>query len=265
MNKVYELNSAARRLLAFLHDWHLKAQGGPFSIGPCEETFQACSLDADAYRAAAGRLVTKDLAEWFGAGGSMTVTRYGIQVAEDEQLLDSELPVIARRMLALDLAPDVGESLAEVRQSALDFVSDQALQAILRRDLEELVSAVSAGLDKSVAMLAGSIMEAVLVDVIDRRPDLAQGYMGKKKFPSDASIDKLVEIAVAENLLDSLATSLVDSIKDYRDLIHPDRERRLRTKLDGATTASLLALLRLVLRSLHDARSQGRIDNYMAK
>lgn len=264
MNKTQELNASARRLLAFLYDWHIKVHGRLYGIGPCEETFQACNLDEDTYRAASTRLTSKDIAKWI-SGHSITITPYGIEVAEDEHLLDMHLPIAPKRAVTGNIAPDIRESLAEIRQSALEFVSDDSFQAILRRDLEELVSAVSANLNKSVAMLAGSIMEAVLVDIIGRRPDLAQSYMGKKKFPADASLDKLIEIAVAESLLDSLAMSLVSSIKDYRDLIHPDRERRERIKLDGATTASLLALLRLVLRSLHEARTHGRIEDYISK
>ena len=89
--------------------------------------------------------------------------------------------------------------------------------------------------------------------------------MGKgRKWPRDASIDELVDFAVHFKLLDGSAKGLVLHIKDFRDLIHPDRERRVRAKVDGATTSSVLALLRVVVRDLHAAKSDGRLDSFIA-
>jgi hypothetical protein len=265
-SEVHELNGAARRLLDYLHRWHLDAGGGPFRIGPCNETFQACGLDAVTYRSAAGRLVHAGLGAWAGTGGVMTITSEGVRAAENSEALDDALP-IARAARVAEIPRDVAESLADVRQTALDFVSDDDLRTIIERDLAELEEAVGAGLHKSTALLAGSIAEALLLDVLDRRRDIAQSHFGKKKFPADASIEHLVGIATEPDvaLLDGLAATLVISIKDYRDLVHPDRERRIRARLDGATTSGLLALLRLVVRSLADAQTAGRIDAYVAK
>jgi hypothetical protein len=265
MAEVLELNAAGRRLLAYLHGWHVRACGGPFHVGPCRETFDACGFDENQYMSAARWLVSKGLGKWSGLGGVVTITDDGVDVAQDEDLLDRELPLAPRRAPPAEIPRDVADNLKEVRRTALDFVADTELRDILARDIEELEAAIAGGLHKSTALLAGSIVEAMLVDVIDQRRDLAQAYMGKKKFPAEASIDHLVGIGIAEQLIDKLAEAVASSIKDYRDLIHPDRERRSRVRLDGASTGALVALLRLVVRSLHDAHQDGRISAYLNK
>lgn len=265
-NEVYELNALARTLLAYLHRWHLKGNGRPFTVAPNAQTFGETGLDKDTYDRAKGRLFTKQLGKPSGTGGVMTITPRGVDVAEDPDLLDSELPVAPRVRAAFDVPRDVADSLAEVRATALDFVSDAELRAIIERDLGELSDAVNNGMHKSTALMAGSIVESLLLDVAALRPDLADSYLPKnKKFPADASIDHLVAIVVGEGMLDKAAHQLVTTVKDYRDLIHPDRERRVRAKVDGATTSTILALLRLVVRSLADAKTSGRIAAFVKK
>ena len=92
---VRKLNEDARRLLAFMHAVYMRAGGGLICVGPIEETFRETGLDQERYMAAANRLITKSLAEWFTMGGTVKFTDYGIQVAEDDGMQDYELPVEA--------------------------------------------------------------------------------------------------------------------------------------------------------------------------
>ncbi len=92
--EVRTLNERARRLLAFLHGWSLRAGGRPFSVSPHDpKTLKATGLNAEGYMQAAHRLIHKGLAEWMAMGGQLTITSYGITVAEDEEQLEYELPV----------------------------------------------------------------------------------------------------------------------------------------------------------------------------
>jgi len=261
----YELNEKARALLSLLYRCHVQNAGRPFGVSPRQEAFTACGFANGAeFKRASSWLIRKNLAKYMGMG-PVTITSYGAEVAGNPAALDEALPIAPPSLASQSIPGDVAESLQDIRRIAINFVSDADFQNIMERDIIELECAVANSLHKSVALLAGSIVEALLADVVGRRPDLARSYMGRKTFPADASIDKLVEIAVGESLIESLAASLVASIKDYRDLIHPDRERRTRAKVDRPTTFALLSLLRLVLRDLDDANRDGRIAAYQAK
>lgn len=265
--RVYDLNRDARSLLTYLHKWHLDGGGRPFYVGPCDETFSACSLDDESYRAAARRLIEKDLGKWAGGGGAMTITRQGVRSAEDHRLIEALLPVGAQSTPGQPLLqPDIASAIAEVRDVARDIIIDEALREIVERDSHELEAAVAHGLHKSAALLTGSIIEAVLLGVCERNRTIAATHMKQgKDFPEKATIEKLVEIARDEGLIRDLAGDVAATVREYRDLIHPDRERRTRPKVDDAMSGALLALLRVVVRDIRDAMADGRVEAYEAK
>jgi predicted nucleotide-binding protein len=91
--QVDDLNRRARRLLGFLHEYHLKVNGQLFRIGRCAETFDATGLDETTYMQTAQRLIDRGFAEWFASGGAIKVTPQGIRAAEDLDQLAYDLPV----------------------------------------------------------------------------------------------------------------------------------------------------------------------------
>ena len=96
MNEEQVLNAKARKVLAYLRLWAVKAGGGPFSVTPSDpDTLKSTGLDGEEFMRAGGWLVRKSLAEWFTAVG-LTITSYGLQVAGDDRILDYELPVGAK-------------------------------------------------------------------------------------------------------------------------------------------------------------------------
>lgn len=263
--RVVDANEKARRVLKALHHYHLEHAGAAWHLyveGPNDELLKVLDLDETGWRAATARLVDKGLAEWVGAG-SVTSTPYGIEVAEDDGMLDAELPVGPRARG--DVEPTTASALAEITGVALAFVADDAIREIVERDRRELELAVAHGMHKSAALLAGSISEALLLDVCDRNRVISASYLpAKKRFPEDASLGLLIEIGEKEGLLSDLAHPLL-RLKDYRDLVHPDRERRLGVQVDAATSGALVQLLRLVLRDLAAAADDGRIEGFAAR
>ncbi|MBN8609159.1 MAG: hypothetical protein J0L92_01140 [Deltaproteobacteria bacterium] len=154
----------------------------------------------------------------------------------------------------------------------LGFLDDEALHRIVVRDLAELAGATASGLHKSALLLCGSVLEAVLVDVLDRNRAVATTYMGRKKFPDDASLPKLIEIAGdasllpdGRHLLSETAIGLARTITDHRDLIHPNAETRARIRIDAQTTQAMITLLGLVVRDLSEADGRGDIKAYADK
>lgn len=162
-------------------------------------------------------------------------------------------------------------SVADLRES-LGFLSDGVLRDIVERDLAELETAISNGLNKTTLLLCGSVLEASLIDVLDRRRDIASTFLKRKKFPDEASLDDLLSIAGTENLpgdglriLTETAISLGIAVKDHRDLIHPHREVRSGIKVDSDTAKSMIHLLRLVVRDLRIAHEKGVLKLYEDK
>lgn len=162
--------------------------------------------------------------------------------------------------------------VSDLRES-LGFLSDGILRDIIERDLAELETAIRNGLNKATLLLCGSILEASLIDVLDRRHDIASSlFLKKRKFPDDASLDDLLGIAGTKDLpgdglriLTETAVSLGCAVKDHRDLIHPHREVRSGIKVDSDTAKNMIHLLRLVIRDLRIAHEKGVLRLYEDK
>jgi hypothetical protein len=80
-------------------------------------------------------------------------------------------------------------------------LTDPALRSIVERDIAELAQALSAGLAKSSFLLAGSVLEGALLDVLIQKPAVAGSYFPKRTFPKDFSLKDLIEVAEGEQLL----------------------------------------------------------------
>ena len=154
----------------------------------------------------------------------------------------------------------------------LGFVADHDLAGVVTRDLSELGRVTGVGGSKSSLLLCGSVLEAILVDVLDRNRAVAGSYMGRRKFPDDASLNDLIRIASDAKLIDdtryllsSTAAGMAGTITEHRDLIHPHAELRGRMRVDNATVEAMIHLLGLVVRDLAEAEARGDIAAYAAK
>lgn len=147
----------------------------------------------------------------------------------------------------------------------LEFLADEKLEKICKRDLNELGQSLSSECWKAALLLCGSILEAVLLDVVGRRSDLAAPYRKKWSFPDDASLGDLIAIAGDFDLLSTTAKGLAGTITEHRDLIHPRAEARGGMKVDKTTARALAHVLDIVTRDLADAEARGAIDAFMNK
>ena len=92
-DELRELNGMARRLLAYLLLNAVKGGGRPFTTSPDDPAMLShTSLNREDYMKAATWLIRKRLAKWLGSGGVLLITDYGIQVAENDSLIDRQLP-----------------------------------------------------------------------------------------------------------------------------------------------------------------------------
>lgn len=165
---------------------------------------------------------------------------------------------------------DAGSTIAE---TVLPFVVDAVLARMVARDLAELDSAIAAANVKSAIVLSGSILEAVLLDVLGRNEHEVRSRL-RKKWPDNASARDLIEVAASTviALADGTTTALLSPLTakksivvvDHRNLIHPRAEVRGGSTLDMNTVSTMRGVLGEVLRDLREAHIKGALDDYRA-
>ncbi len=132
--------------------------------------------------------------------------------------------------------------------SQFDFVGDESLRASLDADYGELQKCLHAEAWKSVHVLAGSIIEAILIDYL-----LAIGY--NKTEPLKMSLDQAIQACKDENVIISRTAELSNVIRSYRNLIHPGRAIRLNDTVDAETAKVSDALVRIVIQDISSRKS----------
>jgi|CXWL01.1.fsa_nt_gi hypothetical protein len=118
---------------------------------------------------------------------------------------------------------------------ALAFIKDKALRAIAERDLQSLNATSMAEETKSVLILGGSVIEAVLLDILERDPGLTTAAAAKqpkpasfKSQPNDWDFFQMVDVCGPTGLSATSAatTDLAHKVRWWRNFVHPDRERK---------------------------------------
>ena len=110
----------------------------------------------------------------------------------------------------------------------------------LKSDFEELQRAANHGLRKSALLLAGSITEALL---LSRHPDRSDRGPGLRQLIGQARQQKLFG---HDTLLQ------LETLANYRDLIHPRAQRRSRIRPNDVRIRVAITALELLCEELQD-------------
>jgi hypothetical protein len=146
----------------------------------------------------------------------------------------------------------------------LQFVTDPLLRDNLRRDLSSTRSMLDHGEFKGATVLAGSVIEALLLDALlrlsqpDRDAALAKWKLADRRssdppppktLPSDLGdwkLSWLVWIAHWADVISERVASGADDARDFRNLIHPGKTLRTGAPADeGTASMALGAALRI--------------------
>lgn len=123
-----------------------------------------------------------------------------------------------------------------------DFVTDEELRASLEADAKEMAACLQAEAYKAAVVLAGSIVEAVLIDHLD-----SIGYKHPSGRPLvELDLGQLIAAARSGGQLSTKAADLASAIKTFRNLIHPGRLIRLQEAVDADTAAIAGHLVNIV-------------------
>jgi hypothetical protein len=131
----------------------------------------------------------------------------------------------------LDLYAGIG-SQGSLR--SFGFVTDPGLRDIIERDYKELSLILLPGRAwKSTVVMAGSILEAILTDLL-KNPANASRAVSAKRAPKKKNLaagewklHELIEVSVELGFLPSDRAALFDQLlRDYRNFVHPLKEIR---------------------------------------
>jgi hypothetical protein len=177
-----------------------------------------------------------------------------------EQVLREEKTGEARSILeALErLGP--GLHPANVDQLNFNFVSGRPLREVLRQDFVEAQLSFGAGAFKATALLAGALIEGMLLDALqspdtkanDKYPQAVQGFprAGGEIDWDRVSLTQLIKAGVELSLLTETEQRFAAGARDYRDTVHPNAEVRQRVRAKKEEAELLLALVKLTYRNL---------------
>lgn len=154
----------------------------------------------------------------------------------DGVFLRSDMPeyeeLAERTLKVLDMYGGEG-SRAETR--SFDFISDADLRAIVERDYKELsLILLPGGAWKSTVVMAGSLSEAILYDIMTSNSAIKSQAMSSNCAPKTKRIDKdgwslhdLIEVAGDIGVLPPERVKAFDQVlRDYRNFVHPKKEIR---------------------------------------
>jgi hypothetical protein len=149
-----------------------------------------------------------------------------------------------------ELDQDESSPIFETRE--FPFIADGNLRAILKRDYSEIQRAFVAKCWKSVIILCGGAIEAMLTDLLLKNNSQAQSSprAGKGADITKWGLSELIEVAVDLDLVTSGAQKLSHSVRDYRNLIHPGNELRNKLTFDAEEAKIALEIMHIMHRDL---------------
>jgi hypothetical protein len=130
----------------------------------------------------------------------------------------------------------------------IDFITDEALRASLETDLRELDSSLEHRNYKAVHVLAGSVVEALLVDHV------ASANLTDRDAALRADLSALIATCRAANVISQRTADLSSVIRSYRNLIHPGRVVRMEESVNQSTASVARALVDIVVAEISATR-----------
>ncbi len=158
------------------------------------------------------------------------ILRMNIRGYGDDHLHQSGLPNMDHLQRVLNHYAGTGSS-AKIR--SFNFISSVDLKRIIERDYRELsLILFPAGAWKSTVVLAGSILEAILVDQLTATPEVKELVKACPKTPKTKRIEKgqwsmyqLINVATEVGILPKDRVNAIDvTLREYRNVIHSDVE-----------------------------------------
>jgi hypothetical protein len=163
------------------------------------------------------------------------------------------LAYLASALARLKVEIDVPESTPVTETREFSFINDPELRRVLERDYGEIQRAYIAKCWKSVIILSGGAIEAILTDLLLQDPSRAKAAT---KAPSKPDITRwdlaeLINVSVELGLISPGAEKLSHPVREYRNLVHPGNEIRSGLTFDAEEARIALEVLHIIHRDLY--------------
>lgn len=130
-----------------------------------------------------------------------------------------------------------------------NFITIPELRQCLESDYKELQACLKAEAWKAVHVLAGSIVEAVLIDALS-------GTGVNQATLDSMDLAPLIGIAKEKGILDGEAVDLSTVIRKYRNLIHPGRVKRLEKSVDNSGAVIAAQVVEIITTQVAQKKQQ---------
>ena len=159
---------------------------------------------------------------------------------------------IAMALARLQIAIEQPASIPVTEKRQFTFVSNSDLRIIIERDYNEIQKAYISGCWKSVIILCGGAIEAILTDLLISNETAAKAT---KSAPQVSDITRwdlsnLIDVAVELSLVSTGVEKLSHPIREYRNLVHPGNELRNKLRFDAEEAKIAIEVLNIVHRDL---------------
>lgn len=132
-----------------------------------------------------------------------------------------------------------------------DYITSPEFRASIFSDYEEMQKSAASQSWKSAQVLAGSIVECLLIDYLISTPNPAR----PSKDPLKMDLSEAINICKEEKVISDRTADLCSVIRSYRNLIHPGRMVRLNESLPDQNTCDIaVALIDIIVSEVSKTR-----------
>lgn len=130
-----------------------------------------------------------------------------------------------------------------------DFVTDPAFRTSLESDYREMRACQEKGCWKAVLVLAGSIIEAVLVDHVSSLPSPPSNI-------GEMTLGPLLKHCKEKKLISERCHDIGVAVKNYRNLVHPGKLVRQKEVVDAQGASVAVALAEMVVKEVESQKKE---------
>ena len=134
--------------------------------------------------------------------------------------------------------------------ASFDFITDEDFRISLEKDFKELNLCIQTGAYKASVVIAGSIVEAVLIDYV-----IAENIVTRED-ALKLDFGKVLSLCKDKKIISDKTSDLSGVIKGYRNLIHPGRSLRLNESVDKDSAEVSKALVNIVLTEVEKQKKE---------
>lgn len=188
----------------------------------------------------------------FSAGDLHPETSYRFGIPTTYYNISDIRFYLVRVLAALKVEIDGAQTAPATPTRDFSFVADADLRKVLERDYAEAQRAYKAKCWKSVIVLSGGAIEAMLLDRLQRDPTAAKAASTAPNKPDLTKWDlsDLINVSIELKHVGLGVEKLSHSVREYRNLVHAGNEIRHKLTFDAEEAKIALEVLHIVFREL---------------